>query len=185
MTSRGLLGAALLAGLVALTMPGPAAAHSTLLTANPAAGSTLASSPATITGDFSEPVDPARSALELRGPDGASIAKGSVPAGGVPTRMVISDVPLLVAGRYEVRWTTVTPDDGGVERGTYTFDVTAAAGTPARSAAPGAASGGPPFAGSTPAPAPVEPAGVGEILVPIVILGLVLVAGAAFLLRRR
>jgi hypothetical protein len=37
----------------------------------------------------------------------------------------------LPDGDYTVSWTTVTPDDNGIERGTFTFTVAAAGATPA------------------------------------------------------
>lgn len=190
-----------LAALLALALPGVVAAHSELATSDPADGATLAAPPTGITGDFTEEVDPARSSMELRGPDGARIATGGVPADGPATRMTILDLPVLAAGTYEVRWTTVTPDDAGVERGTFAFTVaqaassptlpaTAQATTPVESTAPASVVPGAPAAATpTPRPAPEpapEPAsGTADLLVPILVLAVVLVGGAALFLRRR
>ena len=92
--------------------------------------------------------------MELRGPDGAQIASGGVPAGGPPTRMTIAGSRRWPPGVYEVRWTTVTADDDGVERGTFTFTVAEAA-QPEHDAATA-----PEHAGraATPARAPASPA---------------------------
>jgi copper resistance protein C len=169
--------ALLLTVAMLLLLPGAAAAHSELVTSDPADGATVTVSPAQITGDFSEAVDVGRSTMELRGPDGSQIAVGKVPDGGDPTRIVIADVPPLAPGAYEVRWTTVTPDDEGLERGTFTFTVAAAAssGSPAAAASPGA----------SPPPESTAGGGAGDLLIPILVLAAVLVGGAALFLRRR
>ena len=112
---------ALLALLALVLLPGTAAAHAELVVLEPGRPGGPHRPAAEITGDFSEEVDPTRSVMELRGPDGAPLATGGVPTGGPPTRMAIAGLPTLAPGVYEVRWTTVTADDDGVERGTFTF----------------------------------------------------------------
>jgi methionine-rich copper-binding protein CopC len=106
--------------------------HSTLETADPAADSTITESPTLITANFTERIDPGRSSMELRGPDGTVIAKGGVaPGDPEAVQMVITPAAPLAIGTYEVRWTTVTPDDNGIERGTYTITIVAVATAPA------------------------------------------------------
>jgi methionine-rich copper-binding protein CopC len=173
--------AALLTLLTLTLRPGLAVAHSQLVSSIPAAGETLTTSPTAITADFSEAVDPGRSTLELRGPDGAQIALGGVPDGGARTQMVIAGVPALKPGVYEVRWTTVTADDNGVERGTFTFAVAAAAASAAP--IPSVATTSSPVA--SPPPEPAAATGAGDVLIPILVLGVVLLVGAALFLRRR
>lgn len=196
--------AALLALAVLVVLPAAALAHSELVASAPADGEVLSGSPAGITGDFSAPVDPGRSSMELRGPDGALIARGGVPEGGPLTRMTISEVPDLEPGTYTVRWTTVTADDNGVERGTFRFTVEAAgpsvtpspaptageAATPGPPPTPSPASPAPasPVAKPAPSPAPGPAGGPGDMVVPLVVLGLVLAGGSAWLaalMRRR
>jgi methionine-rich copper-binding protein CopC len=187
-----------LAGLVAL--PAAALAHSELVASTPADGEVISGSPAVIAGEFSAPVDPGRSSMELRGPDGALVARGGVPAGGSLTSMTIPEVPEIEPGTYTVRWTTVTADDNGVERGTFRFTVEAAGPSPTPSPPPTAgatATPGPPLLtppanspAATPAPSPApEPAGgLGDMVVPLAVLGVVLAGGAvwlAALMRRR
>ncbi len=201
---RGVL-AALLAAAVLAALPAAAAAHSELASSSPARGEILAAAPAVITGEFTAPVDAARSSMELRGPDGATIARGGVPEGGPPTRMTIAGVPPLAPGRYTVRWTTVTPDDDGVERGTFRFTVAAAtpapptaAPTPTPAATLGATPGSAPTPGAIPAATPTEaPAptgapdqmptapGAADVLIPLVVLAVVLGGGVAWAVRRR
>jgi copper resistance protein C len=169
----------LLVLLALLALPGIVAAHSELVTSDPADGATLAVAPTLVAGDFSEEIDPGRSTMELRGPDGVSIATGGVPADGPATRMTITGFAALAPGAYEVRWTTVTADDNGVERGTFTFTVAAAASTAAPPS--GAATSESPAA----SPAPASEASAGDLLVPILVVVAVLVVGAVVLLRRR
>jgi LPXTG-motif cell wall-anchored protein len=172
--------AAALVALVALALlPGVVAAHSELVTSDPADGTTLATPPTVITGEFSEEVDSARSSMELRAADGSTIATGGVPADGPATRMTLGGLPALAPGRYDVRWTTVTADDAGVERGTFTFTVAEAAAT---SSVPPAAT---PVPSATPAPEPAPATGTADLLLPILVLGAVLVAGVVVFLRRR
>lgn len=123
-------------GLVALTLLLPASVlgHSELESADPPANSTVTESPSLIVANFTEAVDPGRSSMELRGPDGAVIANGGVAPGDPEAVQMTITPPALGIGTYEVRWTTVTPDDNGIERGTYTITVaappTAPPGTP-------------------------------------------------------
>jgi LPXTG-motif cell wall-anchored protein len=178
-------------------LPGVVVAHSELETSDPVDGATLTTPPATITGIFTEGVDPARSSLELRGPDGTRIATGGVPADGPATRMTIPDLPDLAPGTYEVRWTTITADDDGVERGTFSFTVEEAtpgpaltpppaAASPRTSAVPGSAAPAmTPAPAASPAPAPGPELGATDVLIPILALGVVLLGGAALFLRRR
>jgi copper transport protein len=161
---------ALLLTLPALALAaGVALGHSELESSTPADGAVLAVAPAEIGGDFTEAVDPARSTMELRGPDGAVLAKGGVPDGGPATRMTIAGLPALAPGEYEVRWSTVTPDDSGVERGTFALSVAAATPLPSDAPAPGQPLG----------------AGLGDVLLPLAVLAAVLVGGGAWLARRR
>lgn len=199
---RGVL-AALIAVAALAALPAAVAAHSELESSSPAAGEAVIGGPAEITGEFTEPVDPARSSMELRGPDGARVARGGVPEGGPATRMTIAGIPPLPPGRYTVRWTTVTADDDGVERGTFRFTVEAATASPSpvptgpptpspapddtpaststRQPSPTAA----PSPAPSPAPDPAPTAGVADVAIPLAVLAVVLGGGAAWIMRRR
>ena len=168
-----------------LLLAAGAAAHSELISSAPAAGAVVVGSLADVAAEFSEEMDPARSSMELRGPDGARIAVGGVPAEGPPTRMVIAAVAVLGPGDYTVRWTTVTADDDGVERGTFGFTVQAAGPEPAPTAAPASSRTPEPAAGPAPAPAPAPASRATDVLIPLVVLAGILVGGGAWLLRRR
>jgi methionine-rich copper-binding protein CopC len=167
--------AALLALAVFVASPAVVAAHSELLTSTPADGEVLSAGPDAITGDFSAPVDPERSSMELRGPDGTLVARGGVPDGGSVTQMTILEVPDLGPGTYTVRWTTVATEEehaGHVVRGTFEFTVAPAVPSPT----------------PAPAPAPLPAGGLADVVVPLVVLGVVLAGGTAWLavlMRRR
>jgi hypothetical protein len=134
--------ASLVVGALVLWAPAAILAHSALESADPAANSTITESPTLIVGNFTEKIDPARSSMELRGPDGSVIAKGGVaPGDPEAVQMTITPPAPLAVGTYEVRWTTVTPDDNGIERGTYTITIAAAATAPATPVAPTASAG--------------------------------------------
>jgi hypothetical protein len=201
MRARRAVLAALLTLLALVLAPGVALAHAELESSSPADGAVLAVAPAEITGDFSAAVDPARSSMELRGPDGAVLATGGVPGDGPATRMTIAGLPELAPGAYEVRWTTVTADDNGVERGTFAFAVAAAtpSPSPSPSLSPTAATTGtseaptvaPPTPTATPvqtdptASAPPPDAATGDLLLPLAVLGAILLGGGAWLALRR
>ena len=191
--ARGAL-AALLAALVVAALPAAVAAHSELESSSPAAGDVVVGGPREISGEFTEPVDPGRSSMELRGPDGARIARGGVPEGGPATRMTIAGLPPLVPGRYTVRWTTVTADDDRVERGTFRFTVDAATPEPESpeptststpTLAPTPTSAAVPTPTPAPQPDPAPAAGAADGLVPLAGLAVVLGGGVAWVARRR
>lgn len=191
--------AAVLALLLVLLLPAAVGAHSELVSSNPADGATLTVPPLEVSGDFSEELDATRSVMELRVPGGDVVAIGRVPGDGPATRMEIVDLPALDPGTYEVRWTTITADDDGVERGTFTFTVvptsrpsaspTAELPTTTAATAPSSATSAATAPTSAPrptaAPSPGTGSTTGDLLVPVAILVGVLVAGAAWLLRRR
>jgi len=195
--------AAALSLLLAVLLPAAVGAHSELVSSDPSDGAMLTGPPLEISGDFSEELDTTRSVMELRAPAGGVLATGRVPDGGPATRMEIVDLPAFAPGTYEVRWTTVTADDDGVERGTFTFTLLAAtpsptptaepSSTPAATAPPSSTPAPTPARAPTPAPSPapspapgpVAGSTTGDLLVPLAVLAFILAGGAAWLLRGR
>jgi methionine-rich copper-binding protein CopC len=173
MTSRSALtayrGFAGVAVVLAFLVLGPAAvlAHASLVTSDPANGTTLAASPVTITATFAEAFDTTRSSMQLLGPDGATVAANGPSTASTAASMTIAGFGTLGAGTYSVQWTTITPNDNGIERGTFAFTVAAATGAASPPAGGGPASGG-----------------VGAVAVPLVALAVLLVVGLAWFLRR-
>jgi len=167
---RGIAGIAVALALLVL---GPAAvlAHASLVTSDPANGATLAASPATITATFAEAFDTTRSSMQLLGPGGATLAANQPATASTAVSMTISGFGTLAAGTYSVRWTTITPDDNGIERGTFAFTVAAAASGASAAASPGAAGGS-------------ASGGAGDVAIPLVALAALLVVGLAWFLRR-
>ena len=112
--------AAIAAALLFAALPVIVLGHATLVSSDPAAGATI-TTPYTLVATFAEATDPTRSTLIVESASGAQVAAGTVNADD-ETKMT-AQLPTLPGGLYTVRWTTVTPDDNGVERGTFTFNV--------------------------------------------------------------
>lgn len=169
--------------LVLLTPVGAALAHASLVSSDPADGSTLTASPASISATFAEAFDTGRSSMELLGPDGATLATNAATASATAESMTISGYGTLAPGLYSVRWTTVTPDDSGIERGTLRFTIAA----PVEGSGPaGSASSG---TAATPIASPGASAGgssggSGDIAVAFVVLAALVIAGLAWFVRR-
>jgi len=113
---------ALLALLVLLLRPLPAAPHAFLDHAEPRVGSTVDVSPPTVTLFFTEPVEPAFSRVDLENGDGQKLTTDTVrhPA---PDRLELP-LPALAPGEYTVHWAVVSVDTHPTE-GAFTFSVRA------------------------------------------------------------
>lgn len=159
-------------------MPPAIAAHAALDAASPADGATLEGTPTEVAGTYTQDLVADGSSLQLRDASGTVIATGGVDPADA-RRLVITDLPGLVPGEYEVRSTTLSAEDGEVDRATWTFTVVAAL-TPAPTATPA----------PTVAPTPIDHqassgASDSDAIVPIIAgLALVLIAGVVLLSRR-
>ena len=186
--------------LVALVVPGTAAAHAELDVPTPANGATVDGTPTEVAGTFTQAMESDGSSLQLRDAAATVVATGGVdPADD--QRLVIGDVPDLVPGVYEVRWTSLSAEDSELARGTWTFTVAAGpsptpAPSPTATVTPSAsASASPTQAPSptlAPSPAPSASAGGGgpsagtsDVLVPIVAALAIVLIAAGLLLGRR
>ena len=174
-----------------LLLPATVAAHAELDVPTPADGATVEGTPEEIAGTFTQAVNGDGSSLMLRDAAGSTVARGGLDPDD-DHRMVISDLPELVPGVYEVRWVTLSANDDEVARGTWSFTVTPAptpTDTPEPSAAPTPTATPEPTAVPTPAasPAPSDPAGGtgADVILPIIVgLAIVLIAAGALLSRR-
>jgi methionine-rich copper-binding protein CopC len=105
---------ALCAGLLTV---GPAFGHAKLLESSPAAGAEITGSPPALTLTFNENVR--LGVLKL------STAGHAVPVVIEPNpaavRVVTIKLPPLTAGAYDVQWSALTPSDGHVVKGRYSF----------------------------------------------------------------
>lgn len=200
-----LIAAAALALTFTIATTATVAAHAELLETTPEDGATVEGTPTEIVAVFSEALEEDGSSLSLRDAAGDEVASGGLDPDDA-ARLVIAEVPGLVPGEYEVRWTSAT-DDGHVERDTWTFTVSAAAtptptatptvapsatATAVPSAPPSAAPTDAPSAAPTAAPSPTPDGGedpaasTGEVLLPIAAgLAIVAVVGGVLLSRRR
>ena len=185
-----------------LIMPASVAGHADLDVPTPADGATIESTPDEIFGTFTQAINPEGSSLVLRDAVDAVIARGGVDPED-SHRMVIADVPDLAPGDYLVQWTTISSEDGELDRDTWSFKVTAEptlapTPTPVPTSAPSAAltaSPSPdpePSATASAAPSvtlapPQDSAASGaDVVLPIIAgLAIVLVAAGLLLSRRR
>lgn len=184
------------ASMLLLVFTGTALGHAELVESDPADGETI-ETPYMLTSTFSEEFDPnpQRSFVVVEDSAGDEVALGGVSEDD-PTMMTV-DLPELEPGEYTVRWQTTTPDDQGVERGTFMFNV--AAPTPAPTANPTppsvptpsgpAASPLSPTEGPAPTATPIGPIGQlptagNDVLLALVLAGVVIGAIALFLFAR-
>ena len=145
----------------------PAAAHTDLVSSDPAGGSRLARAPEVVTLVFTDDLHDWGTAVAVTAPGGVDVTDGP-PAtdGAVVTQAVTADAP---AGAWTVAYRVVGEDGHPVE-GTVGFDVVTAAGDAAVPVA---------LVGDV-----EEPPGPSRALL-AALTGLALVIGAAMLLRRR
>ena len=104
-----------------LASPLPALAHARLKTASPAADATVASAPADVALDFSEPIEPKFSAIEVEDAKGARVDKGDA-APDNAKHLVVGLKP-LEAGTDTVTW-RATSTDTHKTSGSFSFSVT-------------------------------------------------------------
>lgn len=184
------------AAFAVLLLPALVAAHSELVSSDPAQGAIVPSrfsSPIVLT--FSEALSNGSKA-EMYGPGEARYANDAIdPA--KPAQMTISFEGALELGLYRVEWVSIA-NDGDLLRGTATFTVTSA---PSPTPEPSSAATTVPSSARAAMQAPVTPAGSvrptatpsgssdtsgsSDLVVPIVVALIVLGAGAAYLLSRR
>ena len=111
--------------LVALTLPGTAWAHATLLRTTPGTGQRVASSPRVVTLSFDQSVKTLPNGIRVYDTRGKLV---SGLARGVPGEPRTVEVTLrhLPRGAYTVRWSAIS-NDSHVGHGVYTFGVRMAA----------------------------------------------------------
>jgi copper resistance protein C len=103
----------------ALFLVGPVFGHAKLLSTLPAADAQLTSAPASLTLTFNEKVRLAVLKLTTAGHEvPLTIDRDAAAAPAVTIK-----IPPLAAGTYEVQWSALTPSDGHVVKGAYSFVV--------------------------------------------------------------
>ncbi|RAO07481.1 hypothetical protein MED15_00607 [Micromonospora noduli] len=171
------LGAAVLAVLVAVLIPGsPAWAHNSLRTATPARDATVPSTPTEVTLEFMQRLDPAFTTIVLTDAAKRKLPTGEPVVTGAKSTVQVTDA--LPNGTYTVAYRVVSVDGHPVQ-GSYPFTVA----DPTSSAAPVAnvsASAPPPSA----AAAKSGGGPSGGVLVAAVALALLVLVTAGLLWRR-
>lgn len=162
MRLRKTLVGALLA-FIACGATGSAAANS-LISATPAAGATLTSSPSAITMITQAPLIDVGNSITVMDPQGARVDDGTLTVNG--TNVVAGLKLLTVSGIYSVSYSLLTNNDVPLE-GTYTFTFTA----PSVVTSPTVIS---------PSASPGNSLG-NSVGVPTLVIGLILSAAAVFL----
>ena len=205
MGSSRLRAAVLVGSFVVLALPGSVLAHAELQRAIPADGETVTDPVTVVTGSYSQDLA-ANSKLLVKDASGATVATGSVDPGNV-RRMIARPASPLGNGAYEVQSTSVSADDGDIERVQWSFTVAlAASASPTEVASPsaeptpictdlcsGQPSGGEPSSASpasaspapSPSPAPGDSASdSSNVLLPIIAALAIVAIGAGYLLNR-
>lgn len=113
---------ALLAGLFLFVLAGPAAAHADLTGSDPRDGSTVATSPTSITLSFSEDVEIPLGSVRLVTCAGQSIGIGTPQHGTSSREVVVDNLPALAPGTYLVPWRVISADSHPVQ-GAISFSV--------------------------------------------------------------
>ena len=121
------LGAATVAAVAALALPGAAGAHATLKGSTPGFGERLQSAPAAVVLRFDQGVKGQASSIEVRSARGRLVSGTARRAGDV--RVLTVPLRSLARGGYTVRWRALS-GDGHVIAGVFTFGVRAAAPAP-------------------------------------------------------
>ena len=179
------------ASVVVLLQPGLTAAHSDLVSSDPAQGATV---PSPFTGPivltFSEHLATGSKA-DLVDTNGATIASATIGA----TTMTFTLTSSLTAGPYEVRWVSIADDGDLLRQPVVQFAVAPAAASappaastrPRATADPSAPASLAPSSGPTPTPSGDngETGNGSDVVVPIIVALIIIGAGAAYLLTRR
>src|SRR6266849_6553673 len=105
--------------VLAAVLPAAASAHSFLIRSTPAAGARLATSPATLTLDFSEPFVRGSERVTIRPPGGSPL---KLPAPEGQWSVIRQPLPTRLHGVLVVSW-QVLSDDGHLSLGEFAFAV--------------------------------------------------------------
>ncbi len=104
-------------------LAGPAFGHAKLRSTIPAADAQLRVAPKSLTLTFNENVRLAVLTLTSGGKDIPLTVDRNSPA----APQVTVALPVLGTGNYQVRWSALSPDDGHVTKGTFSFAIVGAA----------------------------------------------------------
>jgi copper resistance protein C len=197
MGSSRLRAASLVATFVILAFPGSALGHAELQRAIPADGDTVTDPVTVVSGTYSQDLAP-NSKLLVKDASGVTVATGAVDPDDV-RRMIARPAAPLGNGAYEVQSTSVSADDGDIERVQWTFKVAVAASpspteVPSSSAAspeaspsvaPSEPASATASAAASPSPAPTDSTSdSSNVLLPIIAALAIVAIGGVYLLNR-
>ena len=187
--------ASLIATFVILAVPGSALAHAELQRSIPDNGETVTDPVTVVTGTYSQDLA-ANSKLLVKDASGATVATGTVDPGNVRRMVARPDAP-LGNGTYGVQSTSVSADDGDIERVQWTFTVAVAASpsptevpsVSAGTSSPEATQSVVPSASATEAPSPSPAPGdstsdSSNVILPIIAALAIVAIGGVYLLNR-
>ena len=140
-----------MATFVILVAPGSTLAHAELQRSIPDNGATVTDPVSVVSGTYSQDLAP-NSKLLVKDASGATVATGSVDPKNA-RRMVARPATPLGNGAYDVQSTSVSADDGDIERVQWTFTVALAA-SPSPTEVPSVSVGTSPEASASVAPSP-------------------------------
>ena len=109
--------------LLALSPAGVAEAHSQLVSSDPGAGDTVATSPSEVRLVFSEPVDGAYTSLDVLDSVGHVVLEDAGTPDPDDARQFSAPLPLLPDGAYTISWRAISAADGHSTSGFITFAV--------------------------------------------------------------
>jgi len=112
----------LIASMAVAIAPAIAFAHGKLESAEPAAGSTVATVSSPLRMMFNEALEPAFSTAHVTDAAGNAVSTEKAKVDSANPRVLTVAVPKLPAGTYSVAWTVMTPD-GHKVKGEYKFSV--------------------------------------------------------------
>lgn len=164
----------------AIAGAGPAGAHATRISEDPAESSELTESPARVSATFNEPLQKEFAAMTVVGPDGNLWQTGEVLVDGPVLSVAVRQ--LGPAGDYTVNY-RVTSADGHVLNGSWSFRMTVPGGG---SPGPAVTAGPDDAPAESPAAPATDAAGDGIPVWPFYVGAVVVVAAAAvWAVRRR
>jgi methionine-rich copper-binding protein CopC len=129
--SRVLKSSLMAVTVAAVVLAGPAFGHAKLLSTLPPADAQLQAAPNSLTLSFNENVRLAVLTLTAGGKSIPVTLDRSLPA----SPQVSVALPALTPGKYQVQWSALSPDDGHVTKGTFSFVIVGSTAVPAGPAA--------------------------------------------------
>jgi methionine-rich copper-binding protein CopC len=109
-------------GLVTM-LAGAALGHARYVKSEPAAGAVVNVAPRVVRAWFTEELNPAGSAINVRDGAGKVLASGGVDLNDLERRSLIVRLKPIPPGKYTVGWRTVSADDGDILNGRFAFTV--------------------------------------------------------------